>query len=188
MDIGKLTLLFPPTSFYVVIFVLIYFMKPNIRKKYWNSGYSSSACLCVVSHVVADNMTIPVPSCKGSKLAIYSFLILLQSNHFALPCDHIPQIAYLLKDFFFSFPQTLLRMYVRLHHSWSCWELKTTQWLCRACCMRSLMCTIMADWACPKPNFHNTLFVVAGFAALAWDTGARQTYFPWVSNIPCCRC
>lgn len=38
---------------------------------------------------------------KEVKLAIYSFLIFLQSDHFTLPCDHIPQFSYLLKDFFF---------------------------------------------------------------------------------------
>lgn len=51
--------------------------------------------------------------------------------------------------------------------------------------MWSFMCTTMADWACPKPNFRNTFFAVAVFAALDWDTGARQTCFPCVlSNNP----
>lgn len=40
---------------------------------------------------------------KEVTLAIYNFFILLYSDNFTLPCDCIPQISYILKDFFFNF-------------------------------------------------------------------------------------
>lgn len=106
MDIGKLTLLFPPTSFYVVIFVLIYFI--FYETKYKEKILKFLVILVLHASVLSVMLLLTTwlfqhQAAKEVTLAIYSFLILLQSNHFALPYDHIPQIAYLLKDFFFFF-------------------------------------------------------------------------------------
>lgn len=38
---------------------------------------------------------------KEVTLAIYRFSVLLQSDHFTLPCDRTPQISCFLKDYFF---------------------------------------------------------------------------------------
>lgn len=58
-------------------------------------------CIWVVSHIAVGS--IPAPSCKGSN-AIYNFYS-FDSGNFTLPCDHIPQISYILKDFFLNFPE-----------------------------------------------------------------------------------
>lgn len=105
MGIDKFTLFFPPTyiSCLLICFVLFYiFIKSTIRKKLLKflvilvlhaSVLSVMLLLAAFKHQAAKEVTLP----------IYSFLILLQSDHFTLPWDHIPQMSYLLKDFFFFF-------------------------------------------------------------------------------------
>lgn len=102
MGIDKFTLFFPPTyiSCLLICFVLFYiFMKSNIRKillKFLvilvlHASVLSVMLLAAFKHQAAKEVTLP----------IYSFLILLQSDHFTLSWDHIPQMSCLLKDIFF---------------------------------------------------------------------------------------
>lgn len=55
----------PSYLFCFILYFILYFNEIEYKEKITEiSGYSSSACISVVSHVVIGS--IPAPSCKGS--------------------------------------------------------------------------------------------------------------------------
>lgn len=75
-------------------------MKPNTRKKL----LKFLIILVLLASVLSVMLLLAAFQPQAAKevtLAIYRFSILLQSDHFSSPCDHIPQISYPLKDNFF---------------------------------------------------------------------------------------
>lgn len=135
------------------------------------SGYSCSACICVVSHVVTGS--IPTPSCKGSNTCYLQVLISLLSDRFTLPCDHISQISYLFfKAVYFT------NLY------WECEIVSLLKLLGAKDCSVIFVELAMCDHSCaPSWQIEHVpgwTSVILFFTSLDQDAGARQICFPSV--------